>query len=144
MAQLLVLEDDPLVLQVLTASLRRAGHHVLTSTRLSTALDLAVRTPPDLLICDLFLPDGQGAAVIDAFRRGLPDIPIIAISGGGPFNELDSLPRARASGATHSLRKPFPMKKLTDLVDHCLCGFDDAPVDDTPIKHGAMPRLAHR
>jgi DNA-binding NtrC family response regulator len=128
MARVIVIDDEPLVLRTLATSLRRAGHRVFAWTRLSAALEAATWSQPDLLICDLFLSVAEGVAVISEVRQRFPNVPIIAISGGGPCHEIDCLAKARAAGAVHSLRKPFPLKKLTDLVEHCLGARD--PKDD--------------
>src|SRR3546814_5411833 len=108
MAHVIVVDDEPLVLQTLATALRRAGHRVSAWTSLSAALEAAIWSQPDLLICDLFLSDAEGVLVISEVRQRLPNIPIIAISVGGPCNEIDCLTQERTAGAIHSLRKPFP------------------------------------
>ena len=124
MARVIVVDDEPLVLRTLATALRRAGHRVSAWTRLSAALEAATWSQPDLLICDLFLSDAEGVAVINEVRERLPNVPIIAIPRGGPCHEIDCLAKARAAGVVHSLRKPFPLKKLDDLVEQCLGAHD--------------------
>src|SRR3546814_15420835 len=120
MAHVIVVDDEPLVLQTLATALRRAGHRVSAWTRLSAALEAAIWSQPDLLICDVLLPDAEGFVVFREVRQRLPKVPIIAISGGGPCHEIDCLAKAIAAGVVHSLRKTFPLKTLDDHSEQCL------------------------
>jgi two-component system, OmpR family, response regulator len=62
-ARLLVVEDDPNILELLSASLRFAGFEVATATTGSEGVTAALRTPPDLVVLDVMLPDLDGFEV---------------------------------------------------------------------------------
>ncbi|NHW87482.1 response regulator transcription factor, partial [Escherichia coli] len=69
-ARLLVVEDDPNILELLSASLRFAGFDVATATSGSAALSAARDHRPDLVVLDVMLPDLDGFEVIRMMREG--------------------------------------------------------------------------
>src|SRR3546814_17732328 len=91
MAHVIVVDDEPLVLQTLATALRRAGHRVSAWTSLSAALEAAIWSQPDLPICDLYLSEAEGVVVISEVRQRLTNVPIIAISDGGPVKAMNCL-----------------------------------------------------
>ncbi len=72
-AKLLVVEDDPNILELLSASLRFAGFDVSTATSGSAAVSAAKDRRPDLVVLDVMLPDLDGFEVIrHACARAAP------------------------------------------------------------------------
>jgi two-component system OmpR family response regulator len=67
-ARLLVVEDDPTILELLSGSLRFAGFDVLTAASGRDALRGAAASRPDLILLDVMLPDGDGFEVVRAIR----------------------------------------------------------------------------
>ena len=67
-ARLLVVEDEPTILELLSGSLRFAGFDVLTAASGREALRAAAAVRPDLILLDVMLPDGDGFDVIRAAR----------------------------------------------------------------------------
>ena len=65
-ARLLVVEDEPTILELLSGSLRFAGFDVLTAASGREALRVAAAVRPDLILLDVMLPDGDG---FDVARR---------------------------------------------------------------------------
>jgi len=57
-ARLLVVEDEPNILELLSASLRYAGFDVITASAGTEAVQAAQRHRPDLIVLDVMLPDG--------------------------------------------------------------------------------------
>jgi CheY-like chemotaxis protein len=74
------------------------------------------KQPASLLITDIFMPNREGIETIRDFRTEFPDVPIIAMSGGGRLKRQGSLFTAKALGAEVILRKPFKMSDLLRLV----------------------------
>jgi two-component system, OmpR family, KDP operon response regulator KdpE len=66
--RVLVVDDDPQLVRALRITLTATGYQVATAPDATTALTLAGRTAPDLVILDLGLPDLDGVAVIEALR----------------------------------------------------------------------------
>jgi len=69
-ARLLVVEDEPNILELLAASLRYAGFEVVTAAAGSEAVQAAQRHRPDLIVLDVMLPDMDGFDVIRRLRGG--------------------------------------------------------------------------
>ncbi len=71
----------------------------------------------DLVVTDVLMPEADGLEVIKAIRQLDPDVPVIAISGGGEtFAAVIALTAARAFGANEILYKPFRVADLRDAV----------------------------
>jgi two-component system KDP operon response regulator KdpE len=106
--RVLVVDDDTHLLRALRITLTARGYQVSTATDATTALATASRTPPDLVILDLGLPDLDGVAVIEGLR-GWYTAPIIVLSARhtepAKVNALDA-------GADDYLTKPFGMDEL--------------------------------
>lgn len=81
--RILVVDDEPVVLEALEALLTREGHEVLQATEGETALKQAEAERPDIILLDLHLPGLSGFEVVARLRQvaGLEAIPIIAFSG---------------------------------------------------------------
>jgi two-component system cell cycle sensor histidine kinase/response regulator CckA len=79
----LVVDDDPMVLDVTRRALTEHGYRVLAATSLSDALQLASRTPVDLLVTDIVMPGGSGPSLAEtlAAARGGTPLPVLYISG---------------------------------------------------------------
>lgn len=80
-ARVLVVDDEPAILQTLSAILEAAGYQVRTAGDGFFALKLLRETPPDLIISDLRMPAMSGFELLAIVRRRFPHIPVIAISG---------------------------------------------------------------
>lgn len=83
MAQILVIDDDTIVLEIIVEILSRSGHQVLTATNGEEGISLINGTPPDLIITDIKMPKLDGNEVAEYIRNSstLKDTPILAISG---------------------------------------------------------------
>jgi two-component system KDP operon response regulator KdpE len=106
--RVLVVDDDRQLLRALRITLTARGYDVLLAADASSAIATATRTPPDLVILDLGLPDMDGAAVIEALR-GWSSAPVIVLSardaGPAKVHALDA-------GADDYVTKPFGMDEL--------------------------------
>src|ERR1700683_3776749 len=74
-ARLLVVEDEPTILELLSGSLRFAGFSVLTAVSGAEAVRVAAASRPDLILLDVMLHDGDGFDVIRSIRAGSPRVP---------------------------------------------------------------------
>ena len=70
----------------------------------------------DLVITDIVMPTKEGIETIAEIREFKPDLPILAISGGGRIGAVDHFARAREVGASDTLRKPFSDVELLEKV----------------------------
>jgi two-component system, OmpR family, KDP operon response regulator KdpE len=108
MTSVLIVEDEPQLLRALAINLRARRYDVQTAADGTTALTLAGRRPPDLVILDLGLPDIDGIDVIHGLR-GWSQIPIVVLSARQ--DQADKV-AALDAGADDYLSKPFGMDEL--------------------------------
>jgi two-component system, OmpR family, KDP operon response regulator KdpE len=104
----LIVEDEPQLLRALAINLRARRYDVQTAADGTTALSLAGRWPPDLVILDLGLPDIDGIDVIHGLR-GWTQIPIVVLSARQ--DQADKV-AALDAGADDYVTKPFGMDEL--------------------------------
>jgi CheY-like chemotaxis protein len=79
--RVLVVEDDPLVLETTAAIVRSFGFSVRPAEDGFVALKILREVLPDLILCDLRMPGMSGFELLSIVRRRFPHIPTIAISG---------------------------------------------------------------
>jgi CheY-like chemotaxis protein len=79
--RVLVVEDDPLVLQTTAAIVRSFGFSVRTAEDGFVALKILRQVLPDIILTDLRMPGMSGFELLSIVRRRFPHIPTIAISG---------------------------------------------------------------
>jgi CheY-like chemotaxis protein len=119
MTRCLIVDDDPAIRAVVRRMLEPAGFDVEEADG-PGAEQAFRRTPADLIVCDLFMPDRDGIEVIRGITREFPGIPVIAVSGGGFGGSVDLLPQALALGAADVLYKPFQQADLLGAVRRAL------------------------
>jgi DNA-binding response OmpR family regulator len=109
MAKILVIDDDPKIVQVLRIRLLSAGYEVLTAADGVSGLRLALEGKPDLVIVDIWMPVGGGFSVAHRLREQAPEVPFIFITASkqaGLRQMADSL------GAAGFLEKPYEKEDL--------------------------------
>jgi DNA-binding response OmpR family regulator len=108
----LVVEDRPEVLAVLTRSLLTHDFEVVKATSAEQAMDLWDQSSPtpDLLLTDYNLPGDDGVALAKRLREMRPGLPVLIISGLGGDPELHTF--VDSSEGVEYLPKPFPTQSL--------------------------------
>jgi two-component system KDP operon response regulator KdpE len=107
-ARVLIVEDEPALLRALRIDLRARGYEVLTAATGQDALARASQRPPDAVLLDLGLPDGDGTAVITTLRTW-SRAPVIVLSGRTSAQDKIG---ALDAGADDYVTKPFAMDEL--------------------------------
>ena len=120
MARVLVIEDDVEMRSMMMCTLDRAGYETIGACDGREGLTSFRRTPADLIITDIFMPEMDGVETIIELRHDFPDARIIAVSGGGRLLCGDYLPLAEKLGARRTLRKPFSPPELLKAVEETL------------------------
>jgi CheY-like chemotaxis protein len=109
MPHLLLIDDDPLQMDLRRRVLERAGHAVSMAATPAEALEAAGRTPPDCILMDLRMPGASdGRALLRDLKRLVPESPVIVLTGMP--QDLESTPEAALAGAL--LRKPVRSETL--------------------------------
>ena len=112
-AKLLVVEDDPNILELLSASLRFAGFEVMTATTGSEGVTAALRSPPDLVVLDVMLPDLDGFEVIKLMRSEGARVPVVFLTAR---DATDDKIRGLTLGGDDYVTKPFSLEELTARI----------------------------
>jgi DNA-binding response OmpR family regulator len=107
MAKILVIDDDRMVRETLKIILTAAGHEVVLTEDGNKGLRAFSEFTPDLVITDILMPEKEGMETIRDLRGLRPDVPIIAISGGGRVGNMSFLRVAERFGANRTITKPF-------------------------------------
>lgn len=117
----LVVDDDPDLLRVLTRAFERAGYDAAGATDGCEAVERLRTFQPDLLVTDIVMPHKEGIATILESRRRAPDMAVIAMSGGGHYGRAGNfLQWAAGLGADAAVSKPFTMSELLAVADDVL------------------------
>ena len=120
MAEILLVDDNSEVRSVLSRLLIHFGHLVTPADSGKAGLQLTQVRHFELIITDIVMPEGDGLETIPAWRRQLPQVKILAISGGGYQSATDYLKMGRQLGADLTLAKPFSAEQLKAALDTLL------------------------
>jgi len=120
MKNILLVDDEQSLLDALSRTLERAGYRVETALNGRLAMELLSAQATDLVITDLIMPEKEGIDLIMFLKSRQPNLPIIAISGGGRNAPENYLSIAKALGAKDTLAKPFLNSELLKVVENAL------------------------
>jgi putative nucleotidyltransferase with HDIG domain len=117
-ADILLVDDDPKVLEILTESLERRGHRVSTAGNGRQALQLCANRDPQLVIVDMVLPDMDGFVLMQRMRGDAEDpAPVLFISADG---DIDKRLQVLDGGAEDYLVKPISLRELNAKIEGAL------------------------
>jgi CheY-like chemotaxis protein len=114
---ILVVDDEPEMLDILRQVLAAAGYRVVTAGNGREASAELAREKFDLVLTDLLMPERDGTEVIGELRSKHPGTPIVAMSGGGRMPRGDYLKIAKMFGAHAVLEKPFSNEQLYSTIE---------------------------
>jgi two-component system, OmpR family, response regulator len=112
-ARLLVVEDEEMILELLSGSLRFAGFDVVTAVSGAEALRAVTASRPDLVLLDVMLPDGDGFEVVRRLRSSGPDVPVIFVTARDGVHERVA---GLALGADDYVTKPFSLDEVLERI----------------------------
>ncbi|MFW5839519.1 MAG: response regulator [Planctomycetota bacterium] len=112
-ANILVVDDEPDVLELLADALSEEGHSIVTTSNGNHAIELARAGRPDLIVTDLALGDCSGLDVLDALSRDDSAPPAIVITGQGDPEMFSQASRRRP---VELLTKPLDLDRLAGAV----------------------------
>ncbi len=96
--------------------LERAGFEVDLASNGNEGIDLFRKSPSDLVITDIIMPEKEGLETIREMKRMQPQLKIIAMSGGGEISAEHYLEMAKIFGASRIIEKPFTQKTMVSTV----------------------------
>lgn len=116
--KVLVVDDVPAMQVSMAAALQEAGHQVTLASSGAQALSCLARETFEVMVTDIWMPDGDGLRLIKQLRDRTEAPRVIVVTGGGPKLSIEltgSL--AEVWGADHVLVKPFDDRRLVELVE---------------------------
>mgnify|MGYP003641421207 CR=1 FL=1 len=115
----LVVEDDPTILQLLEVNFEMEGFTVVAAVDGADGLRKATEAPPDIIVSDVMMPNMSGIEMVEALKaqpetKGIPIILLSAKAQGGDVRQ------GLAAGADEYVTKPFEPLDLIDRVNALL------------------------
>jgi len=118
-ADILVIEDNPANLELMTYLLKSFGHDVVTAEDGDLGLAAARRRRPDVIVCDVQLPGMDGYAVVREVRAdaSLCAVPIIAVTALAMVGDRE---KGLATGFNGYIPKPIDPENFVTQIEHFL------------------------
>jgi putative two-component system response regulator len=117
MARVLVIDDEPLVREVIAEMLTEAGHEVTQAGDAAQGLAELYGGDPELVVSDIVMPGLSGIELLRNVRDARPSLPVVLVTGAGTYTNLSE---ALAGGADGLVMKPFSHGKLASAVSAAL------------------------
>jgi two-component system, NtrC family, response regulator GlrR len=117
MSTILLVDDDPDILKLVSLRLSAAGHGVKEAESGEKALALVAAARPDLVITDLKMGGMDGLTLFDEIRKQVPTLPVIILTAHGTIPDAVAATRR---GVFAFQPKPFDGKHLLDQVEQAL------------------------
>ena len=116
---ILIVDDEKEICTVLSDSLSQEGYRVFTAQNGKTALQLARKEKPDLILLDIKMPIMDGIEVLRRIKKMKRKIAVIMITA---YGNLETARKAMKLGAYDFVTKPFDLFFLKSLVQEVLRG----------------------
>src|SRR5688572_13973706 len=139
MATILVVDDEPIVREVVVRYLERDGHRTLEAADGDRARELLERDLPNLVVLDVMLPGMDGLALC-RWIRARSDLPVILLTARG--EEADRIVGLEL-GADDYVTKPFSPRELAARVRTVLRRSGPASLTDARLSFGDLHVDAH-
>ena len=116
-SRVLLVDDEPGVLDVCARSLRRRGFDVITASDARTARILLEAQAVDLLITDIRMPQESGISLLHAVHQVDPDLPLMIMTG---YPDSFAVDAALNLNVRSFIVKPFDLSDFVSEVSRCL------------------------
>ena len=136
--RILVLDDDAAIRTVVAQALKRDGHRITTAATIAEAEVQLAANPPDVLISDVVLPDGNGLDLVERVVCAQPGLPVIILSAQ---NTLTTAVRSTEVGAFDYLPKPFDLDALSRTVQSALARGSGTIAEPIDAEDSALPLI---
>ncbi|HEY2473148.1 MAG TPA: response regulator [Terracidiphilus sp.] len=138
-ARVLIIEDNIANLELMTYLLDAYGHSVIGADNGLIGLELALGEKPDLIVCDVQLPDIDGREVARRIRNsyGLSSIPLVAVTALAMVGDSD---RVMAAGFDGCLSKPIDPETFVQQMESFLLPCHHSVPRHLPTTHAAPKR----
>jgi len=135
-ARVLLVDDDPDLLRLLSMRLSAAGYQVTAVASAEAALAEVEIARPELVLSDIQLPGKDGLALFEAIRHRHPSLPVILLTAHGTIPDAVE---ATSRGVYTYLTKPFDGKALLDTIAQALALTGPLPAQPAGEDDGRSP-----
>jgi two-component system, OmpR family, response regulator len=137
-ARLLVVDDEPNIVDLLATSLRFAGFEVATASYGSEALRVASSFKPDLLVLDVMMPGLDGFTVVRRLRQEGVRAPVVFLTAKDATEDKVT---GLTLGGDDYVTKPFSLEEVIARIRAVLRRFAERPADEVPSSRLAFADL---
>lgn len=116
-AHLLIVDDDPITLDLLKEVLTQEGYEVTVALGGGEAIAKGMENPFDIVITDVRMEDKDGMEVLRAFKKHSPETTVVMITA---FGSIETAIEAVREGAFDYISKPFKLEEITFAVRRAL------------------------
>ena len=115
--RVVVADDDPDILGILTLNLEAAGYTVLSAADGEAARDLVLSSLPDLVVLDVMMPKMDGLEVLGVLKAHAQtrEIPVVMLTAKASDNDLWA---GWDAGADYYITKPFDLEELLRFISY--------------------------
>lgn len=117
MARVLVVDDDKNIGELLLETLTLEGFEPIYADDGAAAIDILREQHIDVALMDIIMPRQEGLQTIRQIRKEFPDVPVIAMSGGGRVGPTNYLTVAKLLGARYAFTKPINNEELLHAIN---------------------------
>ncbi|MEK7481837.1 MAG: response regulator [Patescibacteria group bacterium] len=115
MKKIWIVEDEEMIRELIVSALKDEGLNIKTFPDSAAAKEeLKKELPPDILLTDYTMPGENGIELAKYFRDGFPETTVVLMSGN---LELISKERIKNAGIKKTLRKPFQLSELYEVIE---------------------------
>jgi two-component system response regulator HydG len=115
--RILIIDDDIYISKLLENYLKREGHEPIAASRGRKALELMKDKNPDVVLCDIRLPDINGVELLPMLKRISPEVPVIMMTA---YADIQTTVQAIKTGAFDYVSKPVYPEEIVALIKRSL------------------------
>jgi DNA-binding NtrC family response regulator len=115
--RLLIVDDEASIRDMLAFFFHKRGFEVQTASNFTEGQASTLRSTPDLVLCDIKMPDGNGLDLLRKIKAESPKTPVIMITA---HTSTPDAIEAMKAGAVDYIAKPFNVEELGLIVDRAL------------------------
>jgi len=135
MQRILILDDEPDILNLFLLTIKRMGLEATTAKTLAEAKQALNDQEFVLCLTDMRLPDGSGMDLIKYMQKHFPKLPIVMITA---YGSMDVAIEAMKHGAFDFLSKPVELDKLRSIIESAISLDEQSSEQDTSLDTGII------